>query len=248
MSENKVDVVQPEKKRGLMRRLLDWVLHWAETPYAVPALFVLAFAESSFFPIPPDALLIVLCLGLAAKSFKYAAWCSIGSVIGGVAGYYIGYLAWNALGVPIINTYGYWNAVLSLADKYSQYGVWFLGVAGFTPIPYKVFTITTGAFDAIANNKGLIGGFLNTASSSGTIALEQVELAREYLAEMKKMGLPVFVLVSAISRSARFFLVAGLIYLFGAPIRNFIEKYFNLLTIIFMVLLALGFIVIKYIL
>ncbi len=235
------------KKRGLMKRLLDWVLHWAETPYAVPALFILALAESSFFPIPPDALLIVLCLGLAQKSFQYAAWCSVGSVLGGVVGYFIGYLAWNAIGVPIINAYGYWGAVLNLAGKYSEYGVWFLAAAGFTPIPYKVFTITTGAFDAIANNKELIGGFLDAALQSGSIAQEAVDAARGYLASMEKMGLPVFVLVSAISRSARFFLVAGLLYLFGEPIRKFIEKYFNLLTILFMILLVVGFVLIKYV-
>ncbi|MHA1569078.1 MAG: YqaA family protein [Alphaproteobacteria bacterium] len=242
------ETAAPAKKKGIMKRLLDWVLHWAETPYAVPALFVLALAEASFFPIPPDALLIVLCLGMVSASFKYAAWCSVGSIIGGVAGYTIGYLAWNALGVPIINAYGYWNAVLGLADKYSEYGVWFLAAAGFTPIPYKVFTITTGAFDAIANNKELVGEFLDTALSSGKIAMEQVESARGYLGSMSKMGLPMFVLVSALSRSARFFLVATLLYFFGEKMRVFIEKYFNLLTIIFMVLLVLGFIVIKYVL
>jgi len=236
------------KKAGWIKRLYNWVLHWAETPYAVPALFLLAVAESSFFPIPPDALLIVLCLGMVKKSFRYAGWCTLGSVLGGIVGYYIGYLAWNGVGAPIINTYGYWGAVLALANKYSQYGIWFLGAAGFTPIPYKVFTITTGAFDALANNKELVGSFLDSAASSGTLDAGLIDAARVYLSSMKKMGLPVFILVSAISRAGRFFLVASLFYFFGKRIKEYIDKYFNLLTIIFMILLVLGFIVIKYVL
>jgi len=245
------------KRRGLMKRLYEWVLHWAETPYGLPALFILAVAESSFFPIPPDPLLIVLSLGLVKKSFRYAAWCSIGSVIGGVFGYYIGYLAFMTLGVKIINFYHGWPIVVNLASKYSEYGVWFLGTAGFTPIPYKVFTIATGAFDAVAVGSGQIGALLHMATenllaAAGTpwefLRAGQASLTMStQLAAMQKMGVGTFVLVSIISRSARFFLVAAMIYFFGERIRTFIEKYFNLLTIVFMVLLVLGFLVIKYV-
>jgi membrane protein YqaA with SNARE-associated domain len=244
------------KKPGLIKRLYNWVLHWAETPYAVPALFVLALAESSFFPIPPDALLIVMCLGLVARSFRYAAWCSVGSVVGGVLGYYIGYFFLATVGVKIINFYHAWEIVVRLADQYSAYGVWFLGTAGFTPIPYKVFTIITGAFDAIANGNisvATIMGNVTPVLTDGVTdpaALADVQnrlgLMENQLTGMKEMGLGTFMLVSAISRSARFFLVAALIYFFGERIRTFIEKYFNLLTIAFVVLLVLGFVLIKF--
>lgn len=218
-----------EPKPGIIKRLYEWVLHWAETPYAIPALFILAVAESSFFPIPPDALLIVLCLGMVQKSFKYAAYCAVGSVLGGVLGYHIGYFAYDFIGIKIIAFYGLEEKMVWLAGRYSEVGAWALAVAGFTPVPYKVFTIATGIFDAVANG---------TATSE---VMAQIQLTG-----LKAMGLGKFVLISAISRSARFFLVAALIYFFGDQIKTFIDKYFNLLSIIFMVLLVLGFVVIKY--
>ncbi|MCA1959377.1 MAG: hypothetical protein LDL33_01175, partial [Desulfomonile sp.] len=130
----------------LLRRLYDWVLSWAETPYAVPALFVLAFAESSFFPVPPDVLLIALAISIPAKSLSYALVCSVGSVLGGMGGYLIGYEFMEAIGNKIIAFYGFtdrWDMVGSL---YNRYAAWAVGIAGFTPIPYKVFTIAGGAF------------------------------------------------------------------------------------------------------
>ena len=248
------DTAAAQQKPGFMKRMYNWVLHWAETPYAVPALFLLALAESSFFPIPPDALLIVMALGLTKRSFKYAAWCSVGSVIGGVLGYYIGYFFLATVGVKVINFYHAWEIVISLADKYSEYGVWFLGTAGFTPIPYKVFTITTGAFDAIGAGNipasvilGNIEAALRGAGATDPAAVtERLTMLETQLDGIRVMGLPVFIIVSALSRSARFFLVGGLIYFFGERIRNFIDKYFNLLTIAFTVLLVLGFILIKF--
>lgn len=192
-----------------LRRLYDWVLSWAETPYGGPALFVLAFAESSFFPVPPDVLLIALAISIPRRAFYYALICSVGSILGGMLGYLIGLQFMEVVGDKIIQLYGFgpqWNYVGSL---YKQYAAWAVGIAGFTPIPYKVFTIAGGAFH---------------------------------------IDFPIFVLASALSRSARFFLVGGLIYLFGPPIRNFIDKYFNLLAILFVVLLVGGFILIKYLL
>ena len=218
-----------EEKAGLMKRLYLWVLHWAETPYAVPALFILAFAESSFFPVPPDALLIVLCLGLVAKSFRYAAVCAVGSVLGGIAGYYIGYLAYDVVGVRIIDFYHLQDKMIWLAGRYSEVGAWALGIAGFTPVPYKLFTIATGMFDAVASGSA-------TTSSLSSLKVEG----------MKEMGLAKFVLISSISRSARFFLVAAMIYFFGEKVKTYIDKYFNLLTIAFVVLLVLGFVAVKY--
>jgi membrane protein YqaA with SNARE-associated domain len=192
-----------------LRRLYDWVLHWAETPYGTPALFLLAFAESSFFPVPPDVLLIALGLSIPKKSFRYAAICALGSVMGGMLGYAIGYFGYEAIGRPIIDFYHGQAVMKAIETWYAQYGFWGVLVAAITPIPYKVFTISSGFF---------------------------------------RFNVGLFVLASAIGRSFRFFLVAGLIFFFGPPIRTFIDRYFNVLTVVFMVLLLGGFILLKYLL
>lgn len=191
----------------MLRRLYDWVLHWAETPYGSWALFLLAFAESSFFPIPPDVLLIALAISIPAKSFKYALICSVGSVLGGICGYAIGYKFMDLIGFHILNFYGLTDKYSTLGALYNQYNAWAVGIAGFTPIPYKVFTLSAGAF---------------------------------------KINFPIFLFASAVSRSARFFLVGLLIYLFGPSIRVFIDRYFNILAVVFVILLAGGAILIKW--
>jgi len=190
----------------MLRRLYSWVLHWAETPYGTWALFLLAFCESSFFPIPPDVLLIALSISIPKKSFKYALICTAGSLIGGCLGYLIGWQFMVSIGEKIIQFYGLTHKMQYIKDLYMQYDIWAIGIAGFTPIPYKVFTISAGAFD---------------------------------------INFTVFVIVSAVSRAARFFLVGGLIYIFGPKIQAFIEKYFNMLAIAFVVLLVTGFAIIK---
>ncbi len=191
-----------------VKQLYDWVLHWADTRYAVPALFVLAFVESSFFPIPPDVLLLALALAVPKKSFRYAAICTAGSVLGGMFGYLIGLKLIDAVGMPILNFYGAMGKYESIRQLYIQYDAWAVGIAGFTPIPYKVFTIAAGAF---------------------------------------KIDFLVFVLASIAGRAGRFFLVALLIYRYGPSIRGFIDRYFNLLTMVFLALLVLGFVLIKYV-
>jgi membrane protein YqaA with SNARE-associated domain len=190
-----------------LRKLYDWVLTWAYSPYAVPALFLLALAESSFFPIPPDVLLMALAISIPRKSFYYALVCSAGSVVGGVLGYLIGYEFMELIGYRIIELYGFADKWDYVGNLYNTYAGWAVAIAGFTPIPYKVFTIAAGAF---------------------------------------KIDFTVFLIASVLSRSARFFLVGGLIYFFGPPIRSFIDKYFNLLAILFMILLIGGFILIKH--
>lgn len=191
----------------MLRRIYDWVLHWAETPYGGWALFLLALCESSFFPIPPDVLLIALCIGIPNKSMKYALICSVGSVIGGCLGYIIGWQFMEVIGRPIIEFYGLAPKVDQIKSLFTQYDAWAIGIAGFTPIPYKVFTISAGAFN---------------------------------------INFMVFLMASAVSRSARFFIVGGLIYVFGPRIKSFIDKYFNILAVLFVVLLIGGFILIKY--
>ncbi len=132
----------------LLRKLYDWVLHWAETPYGAPALFLLAFAESSFFPVPPDVLLLALCMSIPVKSFRFAMIASVGSVIGGAVGYGIGYGMWEAVSsyfyqyVPGFSEHAF-AQVRGLFDAYDFLTVF---TAGFTPIPYKIITIGAGVF------------------------------------------------------------------------------------------------------
>ncbi|UCD37644.1 MAG: DedA family protein, partial [Fidelibacterota bacterium] len=129
-----------------LRRLYDWVLHWAETPYGVPALFLLAFAESSFFPIPPDVLLIALAVSIPTRAFWYALLCAIGSISGAYLGYAIGYFGWEAIGKPLVEFYHGQETMEWIRSQYELYGFWGVFVAALTPIPYKVFTIASGLF------------------------------------------------------------------------------------------------------
>jgi membrane protein YqaA with SNARE-associated domain len=131
----------------LIKRLYDWVLHWAETPYGIPALFILAFAESSFFPVPPDVLLIALAISIPKKSWKFAAICSVGSVLGGIVGYGIGLYGYEAIGQPIVNFYHGQPVMDKVQLWYEQYGFFGILIAAITPIPYKVFTIASGVFN-----------------------------------------------------------------------------------------------------
>lgn len=129
-----------------IRKLYFWTLHWAATPYAIPALALLSFSESSFFPIPPDILLIALCFSTPRKWIRLAALCTIGSVLGGALGYYIGHALWDVAGQPIVQFYHGEAVMEKVRGWYDTYG--FLGVlvAAITPIPYKVFTIASGVF------------------------------------------------------------------------------------------------------
>ena len=193
---------------GPLHRLYHWVLGWADRPGGTWALFGIAFAESSFFPIPPDVLLIPLALGNVRRSLWFALVCTAGSVAGAMLGYFIGSSLFASIGQPIIELYHGMDHYHELGQLFEDNLLVTLGTAGFTPIPFKVFTIAAGAFG---------------------------------------VSFPAFVAISALSRGARFFLVAGLIRLFGEPIRVFIEKYFNLLTIAFVVLLVLGFVAISFV-
>lgn len=201
---------------GFIRKIYDWVLHWAETPYGPIALFILAFAESSFFPIPPDALLIALALGVRKKSFYFAGLCTLASVLGALLGYGIGHFVWyssvnefsDVANFFFANIPGFTQEIFfKVKDLYDEWNFWIIFTAGFTPIPYKVFTITGGAFD---------------------------------------VNLILFVIASVVGRAGRFFLVAFLIWKYGEQIKGFIDKYFNWLAIGFTVLLIGGFVGIKF--
>lgn len=132
--------------RRWMRALYDWTLHWAETPQAMSALFGISLAESSVFPIPPDVLLIAIVAARPAAWLQAAATCTAGSVIGAALGYGIGTAFMTTLGQPIVDFYGaqvQWDRVVGLYQ--GEWGIWFLGAAAFTPIPFKVATIAAGA-------------------------------------------------------------------------------------------------------
>jgi len=134
-----------------IKKLYYWTLHWAETPYAIPALVVLSFTESSFFPIPPDVLLIALCFSVPTQWFKLALYCTIASVLGGLFGYAIGWGAWEVVGDPIVTFYNGHAVIEKVKVWYENYGFWGVLIAAITPIPYKVFTIASGSmhFDLI---------------------------------------------------------------------------------------------------
>ncbi len=202
--------------RLMLGDMYKWLLHWAETPYGLLVLFVWALAESSFFPIPPDAFLIAMVLGARKKAFKFALIAAIASVIGGVLGYGIGYwLWWNEPGIfsdlarfffdniPGFTT----EQFIRIQQLYENWNFWVVFTAGFTPIPYKVITISSGAFT---------------------------------------INFPIFMVASTVSRAARFYLVAWLLWKFGEPINAFIEKYLGWLSIAFVVLLAAGFYILKH--
>ncbi len=198
-----------EKFIKILHRMKVWVENFASKPYSLHALFWIAFIEASFFPIPPDVLLIALAVEAPKRSFKFALICTLGSVTGAYLGYLIGYSFFEIIGKPILNFYGILEKFEAVLSLYQQNGFWALFVAGFTPIPYKVFTIAAGFNQTIDLWTLTIGSF--------------------------------------IGRASRFFLVGGLLYIFGPQIKSFIDKYFDKLSIAFVVLLVLGFIAIKWI-
>ncbi len=189
-----------------MRRMKEWVEGYADSPHAQWILFVIAFTESSFFPIPPDVLLIAMAVTIPTKAFRYALICSVGSVLGGVFGYFIGWAFFETIGQPILQFYGAMGHYETVRVLYNEHAFWAILSAAVTPIPYKVFTIAAGTFE---------------------------------------VSLTTLIAASIIGRSARFFFIAGLFYFFGAPIKKFIDKYFEILSVVFVVFLIGGFVVIR---
>jgi len=203
---------------NLPRRLYDWVLGFAHSRHSERALFMLSFAESSFFPIPPDVLLMPLVLGRPTRWLRLATICTVASVLGGIAGFAIGYGLWHEIGAFVFSLH-----LPSLTpenfDKvaryYEQYNFWIVFTAGLTPIPYKVITISAGIF-ALSDQ---------VSSRAGFFAM--------------------FVLASALGRASRFYAVSWLCHRFGPGVMPFIDKHFNWLSLLFVVLLVGGFAVLK---
>jgi membrane protein YqaA with SNARE-associated domain len=193
---------------NIVRYLYNWVLSLSESPYGTLALFLIALAESSFFPIPPDVLLIALAVGMPRRAFWFSLVTTLGSILGAAVGYLLGYEFYELIGRRIIEFYGVEDRYQQVGDLYHRWDAIAVGVAGFTPIPYKVFTIAAGAFS---------------------------------------INFVTFMLASLVSRGARFFLIGALIRWLGPGIKRFIERYFNLLTVVFVILLVGGFILVKYV-
>jgi membrane protein YqaA with SNARE-associated domain len=193
----------------MIRRLYDWVMGLAAHPQAAVWLFVIAFMESSFFPIPPHIMLIPMVIAKRSEAWWYAAIVTIGSVLGGIAGYLIGYALFEQIGQPVLNFYGMEDKFTTFAKSYNDFGAWIVFTAGVTPFPYKVITIASGATG---------------------------------------LNFWIFLAASVAARSLVFFVIAGLLFAFGRPIREFIEKRLALMFTIFLVLLFGGFVAIKYLL
>jgi len=191
----------------MLRRLYDWVIRLASSRYAIPAMGVVAFAESSFFPIPPDVMLIPMVLANRTKAFRIALVCSVCSVLGGLLGYAIGFYFFETIGAWLVRNYGLQAGLENFRHGFAEYGTWIILIKGLTPIPYKLVTIASGAahFDLFT-----------------------------------------FVWASILTRGARFFVVAALLWKYGEPIRAFIEKRLTLVTWLFLIALLGGFVAFRY--
>lgn len=191
----------------MLRRLYDWTMDLAARPYAMWALFAVAFVESSFFPIPPDVLIIPMVLANRPAWLRIALVATAGSVLGALFGYWIGATLMDTLGQQILAAYGKEGDYASLSARFDEWGVWAVLIAGLTPFPFKVITIFSGAVH---------------------------------------LNLVVFILAAIVARAARFVIVAWLLWRFGAPIRDFIERRLGLMFTLFMICLIGGFYLVKY--
>ena len=191
----------------MLRRLYDWTMDLAARPYAMWALFAVAFVESSFFPIPPDVLIIPMVLAARQKWARIALVATAGSVLGAMFGYWIGSAFMDTIGNKILAAYGKEGDFASLSARFEQWGGWAVLFAGLTPFPFKVVTIFSGAVS---------------------------------------LNLPLFIGTAIVARAGRFFLVSWLLWRYGAPIRDFIEKRLGIMFTLFMVCLIGGFYVVKY--
>ena len=190
----------------MIRRLYDWTLGLAQHRHALWALAVVAFVESSFFPIPPDILMIPMILARPNRAWLIAGVALLASVLGGLLGYAIGALAFESLGQPILASLGKADAMAEFSTRFNDMGFWAVLVAGVTPFPYKVITIMSG---------------------------------------WTGMPLGIFIMTSILARGLRFFVVAGLLWRFGAPIRDFIERRLGMMFTLAVALLIGGFMVVK---
>jgi len=190
----------------VLRGLYDWTMSLAGHRHALWVLAAVSFVESSVFPIPPDVLMIPMILAAPRRAFLIAGVCTVASVLGGLAGYGIGFFFYERVGAPILEALGKNDAMAAFNTRFNDVGFWAVLAAGVTPFPYKVITIMSGW----------------TAMPMGT-----------------------FLVTSVIARGLRFFVVAALLWKFGAPIRDFIERRLGLMFTLFVVLLIGGFAILR---
>jgi len=199
--------INKTKEKSMIRRLYNWTMSLADHPRAIYALAIIAFVEASFFPIPPDVLLIPMILAARTRAWRYALVATIASVLGGLFGYLIGAVAFDQIAQPILVSMGKSDAIAEYAQRFNDVGMWTILTAGVTPFPFKVITIMSGA---------------------------------------TSMSLPLFITTAIVARAIRFFLVAGLLYVFGPPIRDFIEKYLGWVALAAILILVAGFWSVRY--
>lgn len=191
----------------MLKGLYDGVIRLSKGRHALPALAAVSFAESSFFPVPPDVILVPMALANPEKARLYALVCTIASVLGGIVGYAIGALLYDTVGHWLISAYGYGEGIDAFREAYAKWGAWIILIKGLTPIPYKIVTIASG-----------FAGY----------------------------NLFAFIVLSTITRGARFFLEAELLRIYGEPIRGFIEERLTLVTTGFLAAIVGGFFIAKY--
>jgi len=191
----------------MMKRLYEWVMRMVSGPKALMALCAVSFVESSFFPIPPDLLLIPMILKQREKAFRLAFYCTVFSVLGGAFGYAIGHFLYDVVGVPILDFYNYRESFEQFCQNYNTYGAWIVFGAGVTPFPYKIITIASG---------------------------------------VTGLNFAVFMMASSLARGLRFYLIAWLLWKWGKPMKEFIERNLGWLSVVFFVLLIGSFYLIKY--
>jgi len=193
---------------NFLKNIYIWTLKKAENKNAKWYLSLIAFAESSFFPIPPDILLIPMALASKARALFYAFICTFFSVLGGILGYAIGYFFYNSVGINIVEFYHLENSFDVFGNYYKEFGILIVLGAGITPFPYKFITIASGVFG---------------------------------------LNIFLFIIISIIGRGLRFYLIAILLYVFGEKIKLIIDKYFNILTVLFFILLIGSVFIIRFI-
>jgi membrane protein YqaA with SNARE-associated domain len=191
----------------VLKRIYDWMMGLAARDNAIWVLAAISFIESSFFPIPPDVLLIPMVLAAPTRAWWIATVCTVSSVLGGFLGYAIGYYLFEEVGRAVLDFYNAMDKYAAVKETFDRWGAWFIILKGMTPIPYKIVTIF-----------------------AGTVQFDFLQ----------------FTFSSLISRALRFFLLAGLLWHFGAPIKDFIERRLTLVTSVFCGLLVGGFVVVRY--